>query len=168
MAARRIDAVRTAQERMDRNIREQEMSRLATEAELRMLRSQIHPHFLFNALTTIGYLIQTSPQRALGTLMRLSSLLRTVLRSGREISSLGEELNIISTYLDIERARFEDRLSVHIDIAMELRDLNIPSLLLQPLVENSIKHGISKSSQGGEIRISADRVTVNRTSEPSR
>ena len=93
--------------------------------------------------------------RALSTLMRLSSLLRTVLRSGREISTLGEELNIISTYLDIERARFEDRLSVRIDVSAELRDLNIPSLLLQPLVENAIKHGISKSSEGGQIRVSA-------------
>jgi hypothetical protein len=155
LTARRIDVVRSALERVGRNVREQEMSRLAAEAELRMLRAQLHPHFLFNALTTIGYLIQTHPQRALSTLMRLSSLLRTVLRSGREISTLGEELNIISTYLDIERARFEDRLSVRIDVSAELRDLNIPSLLLQPLVENAIKHGISKSSEGGQIRISA-------------
>jgi hypothetical protein len=155
LTARRIDAVRTAHERMDRNIREQEMSRLAAEAELRMLRAQIHPHFLFNALTTIGYLIQTQPQKALGTLMRLSSLLRTVLRSGREISTLGEELNVISMYLDIERARFEDRLSVRIDVPTDLRSLNIPSLLLQPLVENAVKHGIGKSTKGGEIRISA-------------
>jgi two-component system LytT family sensor kinase len=123
--------------------------------------AQIHPHFLFNALTTIGYLIQTSPQRALRTLMRLSSLLRTVLRSGREISSLGEELDVVSAYLDIERARFEDRLSIEINVSSELRKLNIPSLLLQPLVENSIKHGIGKSSAGGQVRITASLTDLN-------
>lgn len=164
LTARRIDAVRTAQERLDRNIREQEISRLAAEAELSMLRAQIHPHFLFNALTTIGYLIQTSPQRALRTLMRLSSLLRTVLRSGREISSLGEELNVISAYLDIERARFEDRLVVEIEVSSELRDMNVPSLLLQPLVENAIKHGISQSTEGGRVRIVATRTSLNHNS----
>src|SRR5258706_524196 len=84
IAARRIDAIRVTQERHEREIREREMGRLATEAELRALRAPINPHFLFNALTTIGYLIQTAPPRALHTLLRLTSLLRGVLRSEGE------------------------------------------------------------------------------------
>jgi hypothetical protein len=159
LVARRIDTVRTAQERFERSVREREMSRLAAEAELRALRSQIHPHFLFNALTTIGYLIQTSPEKAVATLMRLSGLLRTVLRSVPEFSPLGDELKIVQAYLEIERARFEERLTVIIDVPDELRRLRVPTLLIQPLVENAVKHGISKSAPGGEVRVSANLIT---------
>jgi len=161
LTARRIDAVRTAQERFDRDLREREMSKLAAEAELRALRAQIHPHFLFNALTTIGYLIQTSPERAFGTLMQLSNLLRSVLRSGPEFSTLGDEIRLITAYLEIEKARFEDRLSVRIDVAATLYDRQIPTLLLQPLVENAIKHGISNSVDGGQVSIAAESTTRN-------
>ena len=155
LTARRIDAVRSTQDKFWRDVREQEMRKLAAEAELRALRAQINPHFLFNALTTIGYLIQTAPERALATLMRLSGLLRGVLRSGEEFVQLGEELDLIEAYLDIERARFEDRLRVHIDVPWELRRLRIPALVVQPLVENAIKHGISETLTGGEVRITA-------------
>ncbi len=155
LVARRIDAVRSMQERYRRDVQEQEMRKLAAEAELRALRAQVNPHFLFNALTTIGYLIQTAPERALGTLMRLSGLLRSVLRSGEEFVTIGEELDLIEAYLDIERARFEDRLRVLIDVPWELRRIRIPALVIQPLVENAIKHGISESLTGGEVRISA-------------
>jgi LytS/YehU family sensor histidine kinase len=122
---------------------------------LRALRAQINPHFLFNALTTIGYLIQTTPERALGTLMRLSGLLRAVLKTGEEFVTIGEELDVIEAYLDIERARFEERLRVHIDVPWELRTIRIPALVIQPIVENAIKHGISESRAGGEVRITA-------------
>ena len=115
MVGRRVDAIRITRERYDRGIREQEIGKLATEAELRALRSQINPHFLFNALTTIGYLIQTSPERALDTLMRLTALLRGVLRSEGEMTTLGRELELIESYLEIERARFEERLRVLVD-----------------------------------------------------
>ncbi|PYS02222.1 MAG: hypothetical protein DMG15_26230 [Acidobacteria bacterium] len=155
LVARRIDAVRSMRERYQRDIQEQEMRKLAAEAELRALRAQVNPHFLFNALTTIGYLIQTAPERALGTLMRLSGLLRGVLRAGEEFVTIGEELDLIEAYLDIERARFEDRLRVHIDVPSELRRIRIPALAIQPLVENAIKHGISECLAGGEVRISA-------------
>jgi signal transduction histidine kinase len=155
LVARRIDAVRSMRERYRHDIQEQEMRKLAAEAELRALRAQVNPHFLFNALTTIGYLIQTAPERALGTLMRLSGLLRGVLRSGEEFVTIGEELDLIEAYLDIERARFEDRLRVHIDVPWELRRFRIPALVIQPLVENAIKHGISECLPGGEVRISA-------------
>ncbi|MGH9839734.1 MAG: sensor histidine kinase [Blastocatellia bacterium] len=156
MAARRIDAVRAIHERCRRDLHEQEMHQLATEAELRALRAQVNPHFLFNALTTIGYLIQTTPDRALETLMRLTALLRGVLRnSGGEFSTLGEESELIASYLEIERARFEDRLRVTIDVPAELRDIRIPALLVQPLVENAIKHGISPQRAGGDVEIRA-------------
>jgi signal transduction histidine kinase len=155
-AARRIDAVRVVHERCVRDLHEEEMRKLATEAELRALRAQINPHFLFNALTTVGYLIQTSPDRALDTLMRLTSLLRGVLRhSGGEFSTLGEEIELIESYLEIERTRFEDRLRVMVDVPTSLRALRIPALLIQPLVENAIKHGITPQRTGGEVVILA-------------
>jgi LytS/YehU family sensor histidine kinase len=155
LVARRIDAIRITRERYDRELREQEIEKLATEAELRALRAQINPHFLFNALTTIGYLIQTTPSRALETLMQLTSLLRGVLRSEGEFTTLGRELDIVESYLEIERARFEDRLRVRIDVPLALRSIRVPPLVLQPLVENAVKHGIAPLRDGGEVVISA-------------
>jgi len=155
LLGRRVDAIRLMRERDVQQVREHEMSKLATEAELRALRSQINPHFLFNALTTIGYLIQTAPDRALTTLMRLTALLRAVLRSEGEFTTLGRELDLIEAYLDIERARFEQRLTVRIDVADALRALRIPPLVLQPLVENAIKHGIAPRREGGAVTIVA-------------
>ncbi len=156
LAARRIDALRVIHERCLRDLHEQEMHQLATEAELRALRAQINPHFLFNALTTIGYLIQTAPEKALDTLLRLTSLLRGVLRRTEgEFVTLGDEISLIEAYLDIERTRFEDRLRVLIDVPTELRSLRIPALLIQPLVENAIKHGIAPQRSGGEVVVLA-------------
>jgi two-component system LytT family sensor kinase len=107
-------------------------------------------------LTTVGYLIQTAPDRALDTLMQLTSLLRGVLRhSDGEFSMLGEEIELIESYLEIERARFEDRLRVIVDVPSSLRALRIPALLIQPLVENAIKHGITPQRTGGEVVILA-------------
>jgi two-component system LytT family sensor kinase len=153
--ARRIDAVRITKERYEREIREQEVGKLATEAELRALRAQVNPHFLFNALTTIGYLIQTTPPRALDTLMRLTALLRAVLRSEGEFTTLGREIDLIEAYLDIERARFEQRLRVDIDVPARLRHIRLPPLIIQPLVENAVKHGVAAKSAGGDITIRA-------------
>jgi two-component system LytT family sensor kinase len=155
VVARRIDAIRLTNERYTREIREQEIGKLATEAELRALRAQINPHFLFNALTTIGYLIQTAPPRALDTLLRLTALLRGVLRSEGELTTLGRELEVVESYLDIERARFEHRLHVTIDAPARLRNIRLPSLLLQPLVENAVKHGIGQKQSGGHVLIRA-------------
>jgi signal transduction histidine kinase len=155
MVARRIDALRVTHERCETSLREQQINKLATEAQLRALRAQLNPHFLFNALTTIGYLVQTAPDRALETLMKLTSLLRSVLRTDGEFVTLEQELSLIAAYLDIERARFEERLQVSIDVPEELLRLRVPSLLVQPLVENAIKHGITPSRQGGEVRIRA-------------
>ncbi|MEK7856102.1 MAG: histidine kinase, partial [Acidobacteriota bacterium] len=158
IASRQIDAMRVTHERCDREFREQEFSKLATEAQLAALRSQINPHFLFNALTTIGYLIQTSPDKAFQTLLQLTKLLRGVLNSSTEFCTVAAEMKLIESYLDIERARFEERLDVTVDIPNDVRELPIPSLILQPLVENSIKHGISENRNGGEVKISAALV----------
>lgn len=155
LLGRRIDAMRLSRERYERRLREEEMAKLATEAELRALRSQINPHFLFNALTTIGHLIQTTPVRALETLMRLTALLRGVLRSDGEWTTLGRELDLVEAYLDIERARFEERLRVRIDVPAHIRDVRVPPLILQPLVENAVKHGIASLIEGGEVSIVA-------------
>lgn len=156
LAARRIDAVRVAHERWERQAREQEIGRLATEAELSALRAQINPHFLFNALTTIGHLLQEAPDRALGTLLRLTGLLRAVLRPpAGSLVPLGEEMEIIEAYLAIEKARFEERLRVTIDVPEEVRELRVPPLLLQPLVENAVKHGISPRRAGGDVVVRA-------------
>jgi two-component system, LytTR family, sensor kinase len=163
--ARRIDAIRMTNERYTREIREQEIGKLASEAELRALRAQINPHFLFNALTTIGYLIQTAPPRALDTLMRLTALLRGVLRSEGEFTTLGRELEMVEAYLDIERARFEDRLRVTVDVPVRFRDIRLPPLVLQPLVENAVKHGIGHKQSGGEVVI---RARVDGTPESRR
>jgi len=156
LAARRIDNLRVTNERHLQEVQAQEFSKLAAEAELRALRAQINPHFLFNALTTIGYLIQTAPEKALTTLMKLTSLLRRVLKSSGEFSTLGEEIELIKFYLEIERARFEERLKVKFDVPQDLEKMRVPSLILQPLVENAVKHGISRARHGGRVEISAE------------
>ena len=155
LLARRVDAIRMERERYEQHLREQEIRRLASEAELRALRAQINPHFLFNALTTIGHLINVAPERALATLLRLTELLRRVLRSDGEASTLGAELALVMAYLDIEKARFEDRLTVEIDVPVTLHSAVLPPLLIQPLVENAIKHGIAPFRRRGLLMLRA-------------
>lgn len=155
IAARRIDALRLVQERVAQGAREQELSKLSMEAELRALRAQIQPHFLFNALNTIGSLIRTAPDKAFDTLLRLTSLLRGVLRSAGPIATLEEEMKLVESYLEVEQARFEERLRVGVSIPRALLSANIPTLILQPLIENAIKHGISPQRSGGTISIEA-------------
>lgn len=163
--ARRIDAVRVAHERCQRAAREQELHTLAAEAQLRELRAQLDPHFLFNALNAVASLVETTPAKALEALLRLTSLLRSLLRrTAGEFVTLGDEIDLVAAYLAIEHARFEERLAVTIDVPSPLRQVRVPSFVLQPLVENAIKHGISRRRQGGEVnvRASADdgRLTI--------
>lgn len=157
VAARRIDAVRLTDERYARLLREQRIQALATEAELRALRAQVHPHFLFNALTTIGYLIQEAPGRALDTLLRLTTLLRGLLRSEGEFTTLRREMELVECYLDIERERLEERLDVRLQVPDDLGDCPVPTLVVQPLVENAIKHGIASARTGGRVSVEASR-----------
>jgi len=156
-ASRRIDALRAIHERCVQEVREEEFSKLAAEAQLKALRSQVNPHFLFNALTTIGYLIKTSPEKAGQTLLQLTRLLRGVLSDSVEFWTLEDEMSLIDDYLIIERARFEERLNVEIDVPDDLKSLSVPSLILQPLVENAIKHAISENVAGGTITIMVRR-----------
>jgi two-component system LytT family sensor kinase len=135
--------------------------RLQTElarAQLQALKMQLHPHFLFNTLHTITALVHEDPERAERTIARLSELLRLFLATStiHEVP-LAEELRILELYLEIERTRFEDRLSVHCDVPSELRDAMVPNLVLQPLVENAIRHGVGKKSGAGWISIAAER-----------
>ncbi len=156
IAARRLDALRLVHERCERDLREELAAKLATEAELRALQAQLNPHFLFNALNTLGYLMKAAPDRAQATLLDLTRLLRAVLkRSGGDVVTLGQEIDLVESYLAIERARFEDRLRLRIDVPCFLRGLPVPPLLVQPLVENAIKHGITPQATGGEIVVAA-------------
>jgi hypothetical protein len=171
VVARRIDALRLTGERYERMLQEREMRTLATEAELRALRAQINPHFLFNALTTIGYLIQQTPSRALKTLLDLTTLLRSVLRSEGEFTTLGRERELIDCYLRIERERFEERLEFTLDIPNNLYSQSVPSLIVQPLVENAVKHGIAGAREGGTVTVTATldqclRIIVRNTGAP--
>jgi two-component sensor histidine kinase len=146
-------------------------------AQLHALRMQLHPHFLFNALHTVTALVHEDPELAERTIARLSELLRLFLASStvHEVT-LGEELRILDLYLDIERTRFEDRLQVHIDVPDDLREAMVPSLVLQPLVENAIRHGIGRQSAPGWISIAGEkygntlvlRVTDNGAGLPAR
>jgi hypothetical protein len=111
------------------------------QTQLRALKMQLHPHFLFNTLHTIAALVHEDPELAERTIARLSELLRLFLANStiHEVP-LSEELRILDLYLEIERTRFEDRLRVHFDVPAELREAMVPNLVLQPLVENSIRH----------------------------
>ncbi len=132
-------------------------TRLA-QAELQALRMQLHPHFLFNTLNAVSMLNFSDVDAANRMLVRLSDLLRMSLESaGKQLVSLREELDFLSKYLEIEQTRFQDRLTVDFDVDQSLLDAEVPNLVLQPLVENAIRHGVSKSAHPGVLRISAQR-----------
>lgn len=133
----------------------QRQSELLANAELQALQSQIRPHFLFNALNTITSLIRTKPQKARELLVSLSDLLRHSLRKPERLISLENELNYVRSYLDIEKARFEDKLQLEFNIKADPSSL-IPALTLQPIVENAVIHGLGKKLEGGKIKITAE------------
>ena len=121
---------------------EGELRALATEAELTALKAQINPHFLFNTLNTIAELIHTDSEKAEATIERLAEMFRYVLKgSERGLVPLGEEVAFLTDYLEIERARFGEKLRVTCEIDRETLDVKVPSLVLQPLVENAVRHG---------------------------
>ncbi|MBL0209671.1 MAG: histidine kinase [Holophagaceae bacterium] len=129
---------------------------LAQEAELKALRAQLNPHFLFNSLNSISALTTVDPKRAREMCLLLSDFLRKSLGLGeRRQVALREELDLVRAYLSIEQIRFGERLKVAWDIAPEAEGALVPTLLLQPLVENAIKHGISALPEGGELRLQA-------------
>jgi two-component system, LytTR family, sensor kinase len=128
-----------------------------TRAQLEALRAQLHPHFLFNALNAIAGLVRERRNEAATELIAgLGSLLRHALRTTeRDEIPLREELDVLESYLGVERARFRDRLRVQFDIEPAALDREVPSLILQPLVENAIRHGLANTMEGGQIWISA-------------
>ena len=130
-----------------------------SKAQLSALRRQIEPHFLFNSLNAIVGLVRERRNDAAVTMIAgLSDFLRRVLEeSNRQEVSLGEEMEFLQKYLDIQKVRFAERLQVDVDVPKALFSAQVPSLILQPMVENAVKHGISKRVQGGLIRVSAVR-----------
>jgi two-component sensor histidine kinase len=132
-------------------------ARLA-EARLKTLEAQLHPHFLFNTLHAISTLVHTQPDAADRMISRLSDLLRiTFSHSGAARVPLHEELEFLQKYLEIEQTRFRDRLTVGYEIDPDTLDAEVPRLILQPIVENAIKHGVAPRSGPGTVRISARR-----------
>jgi two-component system LytT family sensor kinase len=123
------------------------------EARLAALTSQINPHFLFNTLNSVASLIRTNPEAARSMVYKLSSILRRLLRKTGNLTPLREELSFIDNYMAIEMARFGEKLRFTKEIEPETLDMMVPSMLLQPIIENSIKHGLSSKVDGGEIRV---------------
>jgi len=136
---------------------EQQQMRL-NEARLAALSSQINPHFLFNTLNSVASLIRQDPEQARQVVYKLSKILRRLLRTQENLVTLREELSFIDDYLAIEMVRFGDKLQFVKEIEPECLDLLVPSMLLQPIVENSIRHGLASKVDGGTICVRALRV----------
>jgi LytS/YehU family sensor histidine kinase len=143
------------------------LRRQVAEAQLQTLQAQVEPHFLFNTLAAVEHLAETDPPRAAIMLRHLIAYLRGSLPDMRERNTLlGREVDLCQSYLAIMQIRMEDRLTVSVDVPQELRGLSFPPMMLQSLVENSIKHGLEPKPEGGAIAIAARlqegrlRVTV--------
>jgi LytS/YehU family sensor histidine kinase len=156
-----IEHMRARLYKANLELREKELEReralkLATEAKLAALQSRVHPHFLFNALNSISALIQEDPERADRLVERMAALLRFTLESGQDsLVPLADEIKIVCDYLEIEKARFGDRLVYDIHVPEEALSAQVPPLALQTLVENSVKYAIAPQRTGGEIQIAA-------------
>jgi len=140
----------------ERKLLQSESERREIEVHLRLLQAQIEPHFLFNTLANVGSLIDGNPQLAKKLLERLNDWLRVALARARSNSAtLGDELDMLENYLEIMKIRFGERLRWHIEVPEEARLSVFPPMLLQPLVENALRHGIEPKVGGGEIGIRA-------------
>jgi two-component system LytT family sensor kinase len=135
----------------------QEQESLLMQARLDTLTRQINPHFLFNTLNSVSALIRTNPQKARVVVYQLSNILRRLLRKHDNFNSLREELSFIDDYLSIEVVRFGDKLRFRKEIEPAALDMQLPSMLLQPLIENCIKHGLASKVEGGSITLRATR-----------
>ena len=145
-----------------RAVREAQLQTQLADARLKTLQAELHPHFLFNTLHAISTLVQTDPDAADRMISRLSDLLRlTFDRSGAPHVTLHEELEFLQKYLEIEQTRFQDRLTVRYDNDTDTLDAEVPRMLLQPLVENAIKHGLSPKTGQGLVQIRS-RQEANR------
>ncbi|MEH0157951.1 histidine kinase [Limibacter armeniacum] len=130
----------------------------ANEIELNRLRSQLNPHFLFNSLNTVKYLVDENPNKAKDSIHQLSNILRSSLMMGKKLLiPFEDEIDIVKDYLALEQTRFEERLQISYDIKGDLSSFKVPPMMIQTLVENGIKHGVAQLVDGGEIRIKAWR-----------
>ncbi len=157
LVVRLYQSVHFYQAAMERQTRAAQLETQLSQAELENLKSQLHPHFLFNSLHTIGVLMQEDVEAASHLLVSLGDLLRMALERRENEITLQSELEFVGKYLEIEQTRFHDRLKVHMDVPTELLGIYVPSLALQPLVENAIKHGIGVDSAAGRLEIDAQR-----------
>lgn len=133
---------------------EGELRQAALKSELSAIKAQLNPHFLYNVFNTINASLPPENERTRNMIAQLSDLFRYQLQaSQKELVPLREELNFVKKYLDLEKARFDERLQIDIDVPEELMDEMVPPMLLQPLVENSVKHGLSSLIDGGAISI---------------
>jgi two-component system sensor histidine kinase AlgZ len=148
--------VLAVREHKSRQLREAELARALQASELRLLKSQLNPHFLFNALNTVRALIADEPVRAQTAVTQLARTLRYTLGSAQgELVTLEQELATVQDYLGLEALRLGERLRVEFSVAPQARESRIPVMLLQTLVENAIKHGIAELPEGGVLRIGA-------------
>ena len=136
----------------------EEQQRLLMQARLQALTSQINPHFLFNTLNSVSSLIRTDPHQARLMVLKLARILRRLLRKHENFSPLRDELDFIEDYLSIEVARFGDKLRFEKEVDAESLDMLVPSMLLQPLVENCVKHGLSSKIEGGTVWLRTRRA----------
>jgi two-component system, LytTR family, sensor kinase len=126
------------------------------QAQLNFLRAQISPHFLYNALTAIESFVRSDPERARDLLVGFAEFIRWTFREHSQYDTLAEELRFVDTYLELERARFGDRLAVSLRVAPEVLPVRVPSLILQPLVENAVRHGLERFTGTARLLISAE------------
>ena len=145
-------------ESQERKLKAAQLETRLIEARLKTLEAELHPHFLFNTLHAISTLVHRDPESADRMISRLSDLLRiTFDRAGEPKVPLKEEMEFLQKYLDIEQTRFQDRLTVHVHVDPDALDGEVPRMILQPLVENAIKHGIAGRSGGDNVQITAGR-----------
>ncbi|HXK59552.1 MAG TPA: histidine kinase, partial [Acidobacteriota bacterium] len=153
-----LDTIRLQIKKREQEKREQDLMIEASRSELKALRAQINPHFLFNALNAIAGLIERDPVRAEETVERLAEVFRYVLRrSENEWACLKDELEFIQAYLEIEQARFGKHLQVSLEVDPATRELRIPAMIIQTVVENAVKHGVSSTRGLGLVRVRASQ-----------
>jgi hypothetical protein len=164
-----IEAVREAEEEVLR------YRVLAREAELRAFKAQVDPHFLFNSLNAVASMCGSRPMEAREMTQRLADFFRLILRLGAlERITLGEEVDLVGRYLAIEKVRFGERLTIHINVDEAASRCMVPPLLLQPLVENAVRHGVASMVEGGTIEIAATlenhmlRILIDNPADPDR
>jgi LytS/YehU family sensor histidine kinase len=143
----------------EREMRASQLEAQLAQAQLQALKMQLHPHFLFNALHSISALVHSDPDAADKMIARLGDFLRLTLEnSAAQEVPLRQELEFLNCYLDIERTRFRDRLTTQIEADPQLLDCVVPNLILQPIVENAIRHGVSQRAAHGHVEVRASRA----------